>query len=210
MAAPKGRISIMSETYRPAAIAKIQDQKAQMRRSLLKARQAMPPQVWQQKCDRICTHLTQWPTFQSARTVLAYCSVRNEPDLGPLLAKQRSWGFPRCNGQDLIWHRWFPSCTWPLRPGAYGIQEPDPTSPQVDPQRVDLILVPAVGCDVRGYRLGYGGGFYDRMLSQPSWQGKLTIAIVFEFARLPQVPKNSWDRPLDGICTESGLFLATP
>ncbi|WP_228015451.1 5-formyltetrahydrofolate cyclo-ligase [Leptolyngbya ectocarpi] len=200
---------LMSETYRPAAIAKIQDQKAQMRRSLLKARQAMPPQVWQQKCDRICTHLTQWPTFQSARTILAYCSFRNEPHLGSLLAQQRSWGLPRCEDKDLIWHRWFPSCSWPLRPGTYGITEPDPTSPLIDPHKVDLILVPAVACDVRGYRLGYGGGFYDRMLSQASWHGKPTIGIVFEFARLPQIPKNSWDRPLSGICTESGLFLAS-
>ncbi|MEM1241649.1 MAG: 5-formyltetrahydrofolate cyclo-ligase [Cyanobacteria bacterium P01_H01_bin.26] len=199
----------MSETYKPASITKIQAQKAKLRRSLLKARQAMPPRVWQQKCDRICTHLTQWSTFQSARTVLAYCSFRNEPDLGALLAQQRSWGLPRCQEKDLIWHRWFPSCRWPLRSGTYGITEPDPTSPHVDPRRVDLILVPAVACDVRGYRLGYGGGFYDRMLSQPGWRNKPTVGIVFEFARLPQIPKNSWDRPLDGICTESGLFLSS-
>ncbi len=198
---------MMSETYKPASIAKIQDQKAKMRRSLLKARQAMPPQVWQQKSDRICTHLTQWPTFQAARTVLAYFSFRNEPDLGRLLTQQRSWGLPRCQGKDLIWHRWFPTCRWPLRSGAYGITEPDPTSPVVDPRRVDLILVPAVACDIKGYRLGYGGGFYDRMLSQPHWQGKPTVGIVFECARLPQIPNNSWDLPLSGICTESGLFL---
>ena len=63
MTAPTRLIAMMSETYRPASIAKIQDQKAKMRRSLLKARQAMPPQVWQQKCDRICTQypdLKQW------------------------------------------------------------------------------------------------------------------------------------------------------
>ncbi|EKV02185.1 5,10-methenyltetrahydrofolate synthetase [Leptolyngbya sp. PCC 7375] len=200
---------MMSETYKSTAIAKIQDQKAQMRRSLLKARQALPPQVWQQKCDRICTHLAQWPTLQNARTILAYCSFRNEPDLESLLAQQRSWGLPRCQGKELIWHRWFPTCGWPLRSGTYGITEPDPTSPLVDPRRVDVILVPAVACDVRGYRLGYGGGFYDRMLSQTSWQGKTTIGIVFEFARLPEIPKNRWDCPLDGICTESGLFLAS-
>ena len=199
-------LAMMSDTYRPTT--KIQTQKAKMRRSLLKARQAMPPQVWRQKCDRICTHLNQWSTFQSARTVLAYCSFRNEPDLSPLLAQQRSWGLPRCQGKDLIWHRWFPTCSWPLRSGTYGITEPDPTSPTVDPHKVDLILVPAVACDVRGYRLGYGGGFYDRMLTYPHWQGKPTIGIVFEFARLPKIPKNSWDRPLSGICTESGLFLA--
>ncbi|MBX2865614.1 MAG: 5-formyltetrahydrofolate cyclo-ligase [Leptolyngbyaceae cyanobacterium MAG.088] len=198
-----------TETYKPASIAKIQDEKATMRRSLLKARQAMPPQVWRQKSDRICTHLAQWSTLQTARTILAYCSFRHEPDLGSLLAQQRSWGLPRCQEKDLIWHRWFPTCSWPLRTGTYGITEPDPTSPIIEPYRVDLILVPAVACDIKGYRLGYGGGFYDRMLSKPEWKNKPTIGIVFECARLPKVPRNSWDRPLDGICTESGLFLAS-
>jgi 5-formyltetrahydrofolate cyclo-ligase len=73
---------------------------------------------------------------------------------------------------------------------------------------VDLLLVPAVACDVHGYRLGYGGGFYDRLLSQPAWIGKPAIAIVFEYARLPTVPRDPWDKPLQGICTETGLYLA--
>ncbi|MEM6425630.1 MAG: 5-formyltetrahydrofolate cyclo-ligase, partial [Cyanobacteria bacterium P01_D01_bin.128] len=62
-------------------------------------------------------------------------------------------------------------------------------------------------CDVKGYRLGYGGGYYDRMLSDSRWANKPTIGIVFEYARLPALPRQPWDRPLDGICTESGLFL---
>ncbi|MGB7485776.1 MAG: 5-formyltetrahydrofolate cyclo-ligase, partial [Phormidesmis sp.] len=66
---------------------------------------------------------------------------------------------------------------------------------------------PCVACDINGYRLGYGGGFYDRMLSDRTWQNKTTLGIVFEYARLPTVPRDNWDVPLDGICTESGLFL---
>jgi len=73
---------------------------------------------------------------------------------------------------------------------------------------VDLMLVPAVACDVRGYRLGYGGGYYDRLFSQPQWQQVPAIGIVFEYARLPSLPKDVWDRPMTGICSESGLFLA--
>ncbi|MEL6249293.1 MAG: 5-formyltetrahydrofolate cyclo-ligase [Cyanobacteria bacterium J06648_16] len=184
------------------------NRKAQVRRSLLKARQSIPPRLWQQKSQQICQHLANWPLFQQSRTTLAYCSFRNEPDLSPLLAQQRSWGLPRCEDKSLIWHRWYPTCEWPLQAGAYGITEPHPNSPLVEAHKVDLILVPAVACDVKGYRLGYGGGFYDRMLSHPRWTGKLTIGIVFECARLPKVPVDSWDQPLNGICTESGLFLA--
>ncbi len=67
--------------------------------------------------------------------------------------------------------------------------------------------MPAVACDIRGYRLGYGGGYYDRLLSQAEWQTIPTVGVVFEYARLPNLPRDHWDRPLAGVCSESGLFL---
>jgi 5-formyltetrahydrofolate cyclo-ligase len=77
----------------------------------------------------------------------------------------------------------------------------------VDINLVDLILVPAVACDVRGYRLGYGAGYYDRLLSSSPWRAIPTLGVVFEYARLPSLPQDSWDLPLGGVCSESGLFL---
>lgn len=182
------------------------DKKTQ-RRALLKARQSMPERIRQEKSASICQHLESWDKFKSSKLTLAYCSFNNEPDLSVLLSKRRVWGLPRCEEKTLVWHRWFPRSRWPLRSGAYGITEPDPNSPLVEPYNVDLILVPCVACDVDGYRLGYGGGFYDRMLSDRLWKDKTTIGIVFEYARLPQLPRDAWDVPLNGICTESGLFL---
>ena len=182
-----------------------QPAKADLRRRLIKARQAIPPHLWRQKSDRLCGHLQTWPTFNAARCILAYCSFRNEPDLSPLMDLRRRWGLPRCSGQDLIWHHW--QGPQALTVGRFGLTEPVPSAPPIDPAQVDLILVPAVACDVRGYRLGYGGGFYDRMLSQPQWRHTPTIAIVFEYARVPTLPRDAWDRPLQGICTEKGLFL---
>ncbi|MBE7380582.1 MAG: 5-formyltetrahydrofolate cyclo-ligase [Leptolyngbya sp. SIO1E4] len=183
-----------------------QQDKADLRRRLLKARQAIPPPLWQQKSDRICAHLQSWPEFQRARCILAYWSFRNEPTLSALMDAKRLWGLPRCSGKTMIWHQWQGAQN--LQTGRFGITEPRPDAPPVDPAQVDLILVPAVACDVRGYRLGYGGGFYDRMLSQPQWRRQTTIAIVFEYARLPTIPKDPWDRPMQGICTETGLYLA--
>ena len=179
--------------------------KADLRRRLLKARQAIPPQQWRQKSDRICAHLQTWPTFQNARCILAYWSFRNEPDLSPLMDHRRYWGLPRCSGKNLFWHQWQGAQF--LQTGLYGITEPVAHAPEISPDRVDLILVPAVACDVTGYRLGYGGGYYDRMLTKPQWRQKPTVAIVFEYARLPKVPRDIWERPMQGICTESGLFL---
>lgn len=180
-------------------------QKAELRRSLLKARQSMPQEIWQQKSNRLCAHLQQSPWFAEARTILAYFSFRQEPDLSPLFSTYHRWGLPRCEGKSLIWHLWSPH-EFPLQTGTYGILEPQPNSPTLNSTEVDLILVPAVACDVRGYRLGYGGGFYDRLLSSPAWARIPTIGIVFEFARLPRLPIDPWDRRLQAICTEVGLF----
>lgn len=184
------------------------EEKEALRRRLLKARQAIPSRLKREKSARICQHLSNWDVFATAQLTFAYCSFRGEPQLNELLQQpNRVWGLPRCEGKRLIWHRWFRNSQYRLSPGTYGITEPDAASPLVEPYQVDLILVPCLACDINGYRLGYGGGFYDRMLNQPEWQDKPTIGVVFEYARLPQVPREQWDIRLNGICTESGLFL---
>lgn len=180
--------------------------KAQLRRSLLKARQSMTMDEWREKSDRICFHLQSSPLFAQSQTILAYFSFRQEPDLNSLFKdSQQQWGFPRCVDKSLSWHSWQPG--EPLQTGNYGIFEPLSDSPTLQPDQVDLILVPAVACEVQGFRLGYGGGFYDRMLSLPQWETKPTIGIVFEFAYLPQLPVDNWDRQLHGVCTEIGLRI---
>ena len=183
-----------------------QPNKAELRRSLLKARQSVPVERWRHKSERIVTHLQSSPLFNSAQTILAYISFRQEPDLSPLFADTRHrWGLSRCVGNILIWHIWTPADS--LQKGAYGIPEPYPDASIIEPDEVDLVLVPTVACDYRGYRLGYGGGFYDRLLSSPEWASKPTIGIGFEFAYLPQLPIDPWDKPLQGICTEIGLRI---
>ncbi len=176
--------------------------KTELRKSLIQTRKSISPEAWRQKSDRICNHLQKSPLFEQAKTILAYFSFRQEPDLSPLFTIPKKWGFPRCVGKELSWHIWQPGDA--LHTGLYGILEPLSDAPKIDHSEVDLILVPAVGCDLRGYRLGYGGGYYDRMLSKSEWESKVAIGIIFEFSLLAQLPVDSWDQPLHGICTESG------
>lgn len=143
--------------------------------------------------------------FVAAKTIAAYFSFRLEPDLKSLFTTERNWGFSRCINTSLVWHSW--TLNEPLQTNTYGILEPLPTAKLLEPKDIDLIVVPAVACDALGYRLGYGGGYYDRLLSSPQWAAKPTIGVVFDFAFLPQLPINSWDRKLHGICTEKKLIM---
>lgn len=185
--------------------------KAQLRRRLLETRQSISKEDWRDQSDRICDHLQASSLFQNADVILAYMSFRQEPDLSRLVAEShrtgtKVWGFPRCVGKSLVWHRWQPGEL--LQTGELGIWEPHPDLPTIAPSQVNLILVPAVACDQRGYRLGYGGGFYDRMLSLSEWQSIPTLGIVFEFAYFQELPVDHWDQPLSGVCTEAGLQLS--
>jgi 5-formyltetrahydrofolate cyclo-ligase len=182
--------------------------KARLRRSLLQARQTLTVETWRTNSDRLCEHLAMSPLFEQAQTVLAYFGVRQEPELSLLFSLDKTWGFPRCVGKSLTWHHWSPQSSLPLQLGAYGIPEPDPACLPIAVEQVDLLLVPAIACDRRGYRLGYGGGFYDRLLSAMEWADIPTIGIMFDFGKVSVLPNDSWDRPLSAICTESGFYWA--
>ncbi len=179
-----------------------------LRKRLLTQRKALTPEDWHIKSDAICQNLAQFEWVQNAQTILVYLSDRQEPNLTHLWTHHfphKRWGIPRCVEKTLIWHEWQPTQPQQLRPGAYGILEPVSTLPVLKANAVDLILVPAVGCDRRGFRLGYGGGFYDRLLSDPAWANIPTIGIVFEFAYLDQFIPDPWDYPLRAVCTEIGI-----
>ena len=184
--------------------------KVALRRSLLQRRRSLSPTQWRAKSERICEQLQSFPLYTEAKTILAYFSFRQEPDLSLLFSSnnnQHRWGLPRCVGQSLMWHLWQPGEK--LVPGKFGILEPSSDAPTISASEVDLILVPAVAGDRQGYRLGYGGGFYDRLLTSPQWKNIPTVGIVFEFAYLPALPIDPWDTKLKYICTDEDVHYVS-
>ncbi len=181
----------------------IKQQKIRLRTKLIQQRRALSSLEWQTKSDQICRNLESNLLFQQANNILAYFSYRQEPNLSALFKKpllQKRWGFPRCLGKSLTWHWW--QTPQILVPNKYSILEPLSTEHSIEPEQVDLLLVPTVACDRLGYRLGYGGGYYDRLLSDLTWQKIPTIGITFEFAYLDKLPVETWDMTLNHICTE--------
>jgi len=182
--------------------------KALLRKDLLRRRIAMNSADRGDRNALICEKILQnLPSHHLS--VLGYFSIRQEPDLSDLWPQLRSrsilFGVPRCIDSQLVWHRWEPENK--LVVGAFGILEPEATAPVLQAQDVGLILVPCVGCDRRGNRIGYGGGFYDRLLAQTEWRSIPTIGITFDFGVVEPFEADEWDQPLDYICTETSWIV---
>jgi 5-formyltetrahydrofolate cyclo-ligase len=183
--------------------------KARLRQDLLRSRMALSPELYQEYSDRLCGHLQKFllAHVTPGQTILAYQPHRQEPDLRLLFAQpDYQWGLPRCLPQrQLAWHLWQPG--EPLVNNSYGLAEPLVTANSIDPAVAAALLIPMVGFDARGYRLGYGGGYFDRLLASPEWQQVLTIGIAFDLALVPKIPIDPWDLPLHRIFTESGMVV---
>lgn len=132
-----------------------------------------------------------------------YMPIRTEIDPLPVMAAHEGTvGVPviRAAGQPLDFHLWTPQM--PMIEGPFGAQipqEPQPVVPRV-------VIVPLVGFDARGFRLGYGGGFYDRTLARLRASGPVAaLGFAYDAQELPQVPTDAYDQRLDGVVTETGF-----
>jgi 5-formyltetrahydrofolate cyclo-ligase len=157
----------------------------------------------------ITEQIRQSPVFQAARTVLAFYPMPDEVDLRPLMAAspEKTWALPRI-GQppdedptQLILHVYHP--TDPLVPHRFGVLEPLPTAPRWPGAAVaDLILLPGLAYDRQGYRIGYGKGFYDRLVASLPDDYPGTLAGVLPDALLVEtLPIDPWDRPVHCLFT---------
>ena len=175
----------------------------------------------------ICRRLVAWPPLQQAQditlkkrdqptnpptnppanqptSILTYLAFRNEPDLGLLfgLLPQIRWVVPRIEGRRLVLHPYDPAH---LVRHRFGMLEPAADLPVVDPATLDLVLVPGVAFDRRGGRLGFGGGYYDRLLpTTPA----LRVAVTYDECLADTLPCGEHDQRMDWIVTPSRL-LAT-
>ncbi|MDE2220109.1 MAG: 5-formyltetrahydrofolate cyclo-ligase [Gammaproteobacteria bacterium] len=190
------------------------DSQASARRALrreLRARRAAQPRAARLAASRlICAHLARAPWFRARIAVALYLSRGSEVDTAPLLALARRRGcrlyLPRIT--DFAAHRMLL-----VRDGAavrtlnrYRIAEPRGSAALPAPA-LALVLLPLVGFDAAGNRLGNGAGYYDRFVA--SRRGRyghpLLIGIAFECQRRAALPAAAHDVPLDGVLTERGL-----
>lgn len=182
------------------------------RRAALARRAALPPAIRATAGAVAIEHLLASPEYRRAALVLAFAGFGDEIDTIPLLravlASGRRLGLPRVLPRRDCLSVHAVGSLDQLVPGRWGISEPDPGLPELDPGRADLLVVPGVAFDPAGRRLGYGRGYYDRLLGQvrASRRGQWPLAcgLALECQVWPVVPAGPGDQQLDMLVTESG------
>jgi 5-formyltetrahydrofolate cyclo-ligase len=176
---------------------------------LIAAREGLDAATLELLRQRIDAHL--WRSFPGlAAATLAFCwPVRREYDARRLAQRLRECGAvtalpvvvaPR---QPLVFREWHPGVT--LASGPLGIPSPVGSDLVVP----TAVLVPMNGWDEAGYRLGYGGGFFDRTLASLT-KKPVVIGVSYELARMKTIRPQSWDIPMDWVVTERGTYRRDP
>jgi len=175
------------------------------RERLIAARAALGRETLERYRQRIDAHLERsFPALATAK--LAFCwPIRGEYDARHLIRTLRERGAltalpvvvaPK---QPLVFRAWHPGVA--MAAGPLDIPYPV-NSPEVVPETV---LLPMNGWDDGGYRLGYGGGFFDRTLASMP-KKPVVIGVTYELARIPTIHPQSWDIPVDWVVTERGVY----
>lgn len=188
--------------------------RAAVRRRLREQRNELPAASRLAASRAVAEHLAHYPAFAAAKRVAGYWAVRGELPLAHVPAGMRHQGASYflpllAAGHSLRFAAWQPGDE--IIANRYGIPEPDVgPEAQLDAAELDLILLPLVGFDRCGQRLGSGAGYYDRTLeflrdrAQPATPH--LIGVAYAMQKLPTIAAATWDVPLDAVVTEDGII----
>ena len=188
--------------------------KAALRRELRARRRGLSVMEHRRRSLAAARILARLPQFGFGRRVALTLSFDREIDTRPLIAAARRRGVrlytPVVVDKRRRLIRFYP-LTAATRRGTFGIQVPTRTSRPLGSRWFDLVVVPLVGIDLNGRRLGMGGGFYDGAMAfrrrRLHWRGPRLLGHAFDCQRVATVHAEFWDLTLDALATESGLHL---
>lgn len=188
----------------PSAIA---DKKQELRRQVRRQLAALTPEELRRSDDDLFAQFLVLPQVEQAKTIFAFWGIPGrEPDTSrlveALLARGKRVGLPRMLPEHRMEIRQYdPAC--PLVSVSFGILEPGRDCPLLPREEIDLVLVPAVCYDRLGYRLGFGGGYYDRWLEQ--FHG-VRVGLCRRAVLQNRVPAEAHDSRVDLLLTEKEIF----
>jgi 5-formyltetrahydrofolate cyclo-ligase len=173
-------------------------------------RAALPPDERAWRSRAVVSRLGALPEVAGARAVAGFIATATEVDPAEALAEVERRGgtvvFPRVSGGEprLRFHR--VAGPEDLRPGAYGLLEPQEGCAEVAPADLDVILFPGLAFDEAGRRLGYGGGYYDEVGGLVRREGHaLLVGVGFDFQLVDRCPAGDGDVAIDRVVTDARL-----
>jgi 5-formyltetrahydrofolate cyclo-ligase len=181
---------------------RLKQAKRALRRAVLAERDALAPEERSTGSEAIAERFLQLPEVAEARVVMGFWSFGSEVDTAPLIAGLRWRGttvaLPRIEGNEVV-----PVVSTPgaaMTETSFGALEPA-EGRVLEVAELDLVVVPGVAFDRSCDRVGYGGGYYDRLLGKRR-EGAASIAIAFSIQIVDRVPTGAIDRRIDGVVTE--------
>lgn len=183
--------------------------KAAERQRCLDRRAALSEKARKSKSGMIQRKILALPEFQRAQTVMLFLNFRDEVETTAIaeavLAERKRLVLPRCAPGRLLLPLEVRDLERDIEAGMWGIREPKPTLNRVESLAIEFIVVPGLGFDLQGNRLGYGGGYYDRFLPKLS---PLTprAALAFACQVIEQAPVGEGDEKITMLITEDEVY----
>jgi 5-formyltetrahydrofolate cyclo-ligase len=185
-----------------------QAMKQQLRQRIITARDALPEEERRAKSEAVRARLLDLPAYRAANTVLGYmhfgAELQSEPWVARVLADGKQLLLPKVNAatRELELYR-VENLARDLAPGAWNILEPLPSCARFAPdESLDFILLPGVAFTRAGARLGYGGGFYDKLLARLK-PGPALVAGAYSMQVVEAIPQEATDRRVEWLVTEN-------
>jgi 5-formyltetrahydrofolate cyclo-ligase len=182
--------------------------KSEVRRAAIARRDALSPQEIRRRSAAACSHLFSLPEMRAAAVVMFFVSFGSEVETGEMIERALEAGkrvaAPRADPET---RRLEPGeiqdLERDLAPGAHGILEPKAGRPKVGLEEIDVVVVPAAAWGEDGYRVGYGGGYYDRFLARLGRARRVGLGL--EVQVVEAVPHGGSDLPVEVLVTDKGV-----
>ena len=190
----------------------IREQKMQLRAKFKEKRKALDPKVKAEWDERICRRLLSMVSIRYADEILSFSPLSGEVDVldfnNEIMRGEKQLYLPRCKEgtREMSFH--LVCDAGELENGSFSIKEPSPNAPlwKNESGRRAVCIIPAMSYDKKGYRLGYGKGYYDRYLSS---KDTLKIGVCYSEFISDSIPRGRFDLAVDLIVTEKGIITVS-
>lgn len=173
--------------------------KKELRKELIEKRKNLSLN-YRHKADlKIFEQIIDTDAYQNAQTIFCFVSTKDEINTHPILKHALTNGkcvtVPKCIGNGTM-HAYQIQSFSDLESGKYGILEPKKYCSKIEPNNIDLAIIPCLSCNSKGYRIGYGGGFYDRYIHNETF---IKLTICYEQLMREDIPFEDFDEKVDMI-----------